>query len=55
MSILSLVLWFNIVLDIEVLLNCPVNKLRKQNLSTAILVDLCKFSVQIFDRPDPLK
>ena len=49
-----LILWLNIVLDIEVLLQSPVNKLSKQDLTSSILVNLGKLSLQILDGSNPL-
>ena len=50
-----LILWLHIILDIEVLLQSPVNKLSEQDLTTSILVNLGKLSLQILDGSNPLK
>jgi len=49
-----LILWLNVVLDIEVLLQSPVNKLSKQDLTSSVLVNLGKLSLQIIDGSNPL-
>ena len=50
-----LILWLNVVLDIEVLLQSPVNKLSKQDLTSSVLVNLGKLSLQIIDGSNPLQ
>ena len=50
-----LVFRLDIVLNVKVLLKCPVNKLSEQDLPSSVCVNLRKFSFQIFDRTDPLK
>ena len=50
-----LILWLHIILDIEVLLQSPVNKLSEQDLTTSIIVNLGKLSFQIIDGSNPQK
>ena len=55
MILVFLIFRLDIVLNVKVLLKCPVNELSKQDLASTVCVNLREFSFQIFDRTDPLK
>ena len=55
MILVFLIFRLDIVLNVKVLLKCPVNELSKQDLASTVFVNLREFSFQIFDRTDPLK
>merc|ERR1739838_331422 len=50
----SRLIFIDIILDIQVPLQSPVNKLREQNLSTSILVNLLKLCFHVLYWSNPL-